>query len=57
MESDLTTHQLSGELDQQSGSRQLRLDHFRALADYWAVSGQDKAVETVNSNRSHGKNY
>jgi len=57
VESGLTTHQLSEELDQQRGSRQLRLDHFRALAAYRAVSGQDKTVETVNSNRRQGKHY
>ena len=45
MESGLTTHQLSEELDQQKGARQLRLDHFRALAAYWAVPGQDKTAE------------
>ena len=45
MESGLTTHQLSEELDQQRGSRHNRLDHFRALATYWAVPGQDKTAE------------
>ena len=31
----------------QSCLRQLRLDHFRALAAYWAVPGQDKTAENV----------
>ena len=47
MESSLTTHRLSEELDQQRGSLQLQLDHFRALAAYWAVPGQDKTAENV----------
>ena len=55
MESGLTTHQLSEELDQQRGARQLRLDHFRALAAYWAVPGQDKTAENGEWQPSPGR--
>ena len=55
MESGLTTHQLSEELDQQRGARQLRLDHFRTLAAYWAVPGQDKTAENGEWQPSLGR--
>ena len=55
MESGRTNHQLSEELDQQRRARQLRLDHFRALAAYWAVPGQDMTAEKCEWQPSPGR--
>ena len=55
MDSGLTTHQLSEELDQQRGARQHRLDHFCALAACWAVPGQDKTAENGEYHPSPGR--